>query len=101
MDDIRIGDVYEAVINEQVHYILCTKVSVDLKTGNMYAGGVSTYTEPGRKISINITDKVYIDVYDPEDNILHNIGTIVDKVPIAHIDPSKMIESFKYVPAAD
>ena len=99
MDDIRIGDVYETVINEQVHYILCTKVSVDLKTGNMYAGGVSTYTEPGRKISINITDKVYIDVYDPEDNVLHNIGTIVDKAPITHIDPSKIIESF--VPAAD
>ena len=101
MDDIRIGDVYEAIINEQVHYILCTKVSVDSKSGNMYAGGVSTYPEAGRKITINITDKVYIDVYDPEDNVLHKIGTIVDKVPVTHIDVSKIIESFTSGSAAD
>ena len=93
MDDIRIGDVYETIIDGERHFVLCTKVGLNPSTGEVWARGISTYPEAGKKIRVDISDKVYIDVYDPENDVLCIIGTMVEKAPIAHIEPSKITES--------
>ena len=98
-DEIRIGDVYESIIDGKRHFVLCTKVGFDPSTGEVWARGISTYPEAGKKIRVDITDKVYIDVYDPKDEVLCIIGTVVEKAPIAHIEPSKIIE--RLLTAAD
>ena len=93
MDDIRIGDLYESIIDGERHFVLCTKVGLNSSTGEVWARGISTYPEAGKKIRVDISDKVYINVYDPENDVLCIIGTMVEKVPIAHIEPSKILES--------